>query len=147
MASSAGILMYRRTGPRLEVLLVHPGGPFWRNKDDGAWSIPKGEMDENEDVAAAARREFLEETGCALSGPLEPLGEVRQRGGKRGAHCPSCNANNAFRFEPPRLQRLRRVRRMLHCLPHRYELSNRFRSAPVRFFQHPLQMPCILLSV
>ena len=75
--------MYRRTGPRLEVLLVHPGGPFWRNKDDGAWSIPKGEMDENEDVAAAARREFLEETGCALSGPLEPLGEVRQRGGKR----------------------------------------------------------------
>jgi predicted NUDIX family NTP pyrophosphohydrolase len=83
MASSAGILMYRRTGPRLEVLLVHPGGPFWRNKDEGAWSIPKGEMDENEDAAAAARREFLEETGCALSGPLEPLGEVRQRGGKR----------------------------------------------------------------
>ena len=82
MASSAGILMYRRTGPRLEVLLVHPGGPFWR-KDEGAWSIPKGEMDENEDAAAAARREFLEETGCALSGPLEPLGEVRQRGGKR----------------------------------------------------------------
>jgi predicted NUDIX family NTP pyrophosphohydrolase len=81
--SSAGILMYRRTGPRLEVLLVHPGGPFWRNKDEGAWSIPKGEMEENEDAAAAARREFLEETGCALSGPLEPLGEVRQRGGKR----------------------------------------------------------------
>jgi predicted NUDIX family NTP pyrophosphohydrolase len=71
MASSAGILMYRRTGPRFEVPLVHPGGPFWRNKDDGAWSIPKGEMDENEDVTAAARREFLEETGCALSGPLE----------------------------------------------------------------------------
>ena len=75
--------MYRRTGPRLEVLLVHPGGPFWRNKDEGAWSIPKGEMDEDEDAASAARREFLEETGCAFSGLLEPLGDIRQRGGKR----------------------------------------------------------------
>jgi predicted NUDIX family NTP pyrophosphohydrolase len=83
MASSAGILMYRWTGPRLEVLLVHPGGPLWRNKDEGAWSIPKGEMDEDEDASVAARREFLEETGCALSGPLEPLGDIRQRGGKR----------------------------------------------------------------
>jgi predicted NUDIX family NTP pyrophosphohydrolase len=83
MASSAGILMYRRTGPRLEVLLVHPGGPFWRNKDEGAWSIPKGEMDEGEDAAVAARREFLEETGIAVTGPLEPLGDIRQRGGKR----------------------------------------------------------------
>ena len=83
MASSAGILMYRQTGPGLEVLLVHPGGPFWRNKDVGAWSIPKGEMDEGEDAAFAARREFLEETGCSLSGPLKPLGDIRQRGGKR----------------------------------------------------------------
>lgn len=83
MASSAGILMYRWTGPGLEVLLIHPGGPFWRNKDEGAWSIPKGEMDEGEDAAVAARREFLEETDCVLSGPLEPLGDVRQRGGKR----------------------------------------------------------------
>ena len=81
--SSAGILMYRQAGPGLEVLLVHPGGPFWRNKDAGAWSIPKGEMDEGEDAAVAARREFLEETGCALAGSLEPLGEIRQRGGKR----------------------------------------------------------------
>jgi predicted NUDIX family NTP pyrophosphohydrolase len=83
MASSAGILMYRWTGPRLEVLLVHPGGPFWRNKDEGAWSIPKGEIDEGEDAAVAAQREFLEETGCAVSWPLEPLGDIRQRGGKR----------------------------------------------------------------
>ena len=81
--SSAGILMYRQTGPGLEVLLVHPGGPFWRNKDAGAWSIPKGEMAEGEDAAVAARREFREETGCALVGPLEPLGDIRQRGGKR----------------------------------------------------------------
>jgi predicted NUDIX family NTP pyrophosphohydrolase len=75
--------MYRRTGPGLEVLLVHPGGPFWRNKDEGAWSIPKGEMAEGEGAAVAARREFQEETGCDLSGPFEPLGEIRQRGGKR----------------------------------------------------------------
>jgi predicted NUDIX family NTP pyrophosphohydrolase len=83
MASSAGILMYRRTGRALEVLLVHPGGPFWKNKDEGAWSIPKGEIDEGEDAALAAGREFLEETGCDISGPLEPLGDIRQRGGKR----------------------------------------------------------------
>jgi len=83
MASSAGILMYRRSGPKLEVLLVHPGGPFWRNKDEGAWSIPKGEMDDGEDATIAARREFLEETDIAISGVLEPLGEIRQRGGKR----------------------------------------------------------------
>ena len=79
MAVSAGILMYRQTGTELEVLLVHPGGPFWRNKDEGAWSVPKGEMHEGEDAAVAARREFLEETGCDLSGPLEPLGGIRQR--------------------------------------------------------------------
>jgi predicted NUDIX family NTP pyrophosphohydrolase len=83
MASSAGVLMYRQTGPKLEVLLVHPGGPFWRNRDEGAWSIPKGEMDEGEDAAVAARREFLEETGCTLSGTLELLGDIRQHGGKR----------------------------------------------------------------
>jgi predicted NUDIX family NTP pyrophosphohydrolase len=75
--------MYRQAGPRLEVLLVHPGGPFWRNKDEGAWSIPKGEMDKDEDAAGAARREFLEETGIAIPGELELLGEIRQRGGKR----------------------------------------------------------------
>lgn len=75
--------MYRRSGPTLEVLLVHPGGPYWRRKDIGAWSIPKGEIDADEDAAVAARREFMEETGVALTGPLRPLGEIRQRGGKR----------------------------------------------------------------
>ncbi|WP_456636655.1 NUDIX domain-containing protein [Bradyrhizobium sp. USDA 10063] len=81
--ASAGILMYRRSGPRLEVLLVHPGGPYWRRKDEGAWSIPKGEMDGEEDATAVARREFAEETGVVLDRPLEPLGEIRQRAGKR----------------------------------------------------------------
>lgn len=75
--------MYRRVASKLEVLLVHPGGPYWRRKDEGAWSIPKGEMDSGEDAMSAASREFTEETGGALAGPLEPLGEVRQRGGKR----------------------------------------------------------------
>jgi len=82
-ASSAGILLYRRTSPKLEVLLVHPGGPYWRKKDEGVWSIPKGEIDEGEDAEIAARREVQEETGVALSVPLEPRGEIRQRGGKR----------------------------------------------------------------
>ncbi|NYE22299.1 NUDIX domain-containing protein [Pigmentiphaga litoralis] len=81
--TSAGILMYHVRDGRLEVLLVHPGGPFWRNKDAGAWSIPKGEVDEGEDDAAAARREFHEELGTRPEGDLIPLGEVRQRSGKR----------------------------------------------------------------
>ncbi|MEA2863340.1 MAG: hypothetical protein QOC84_1296 [Bradyrhizobium sp.] len=75
--------MYRRIGTKLEVLLAHPGGPYWRRKDQGAWTIPKGEIDAGEDAIDAARREFAEETGVALAGPLEPLGEIRQRAGKR----------------------------------------------------------------
>jgi predicted NUDIX family NTP pyrophosphohydrolase len=75
--------MYRRGASKLEVLLVHPGGPYWRRKDEGAWSIPKGEINADEDAGLAAVREFAEETGVALTGPLQPLGEIRQRGGKR----------------------------------------------------------------
>jgi predicted NUDIX family NTP pyrophosphohydrolase len=80
---SAGILLYRaaRDGP--EVLLVHPGGPFWARKDAGAWSIPKGEHDDGEDPRACALREFEEETGAALPpGELIELGSVKQKGGK-----------------------------------------------------------------
>lgn len=79
---SGGILLYRRHNSELEVFLVHPGGPFWAKKDDGAWSIPKGELDDEEDAMAAARREFAEETGCAIEGELLPLAPVKQRGGK-----------------------------------------------------------------
>jgi predicted NUDIX family NTP pyrophosphohydrolase len=79
---SAGILLFRRTGPQVEVLLVHPGGPFWKNKDDGAWSIPKGEYETDEDPLAAAKRELAEETGLTPSGDFFPLGGVRQTGGK-----------------------------------------------------------------
>jgi predicted NUDIX family NTP pyrophosphohydrolase len=81
---SAGILLYRRRGGDLEVLLVHPGGPFWAKKDLGAWSIPKGEYDQGEDPLRTALRELEEETGHHLpaDGDLLELGEVRQRGGK-----------------------------------------------------------------
>jgi predicted NUDIX family NTP pyrophosphohydrolase len=81
-SQSAGILAFRRQHGRIEVLLVHPGGPFWRNKDAGAWSIPKGEYEAGEDPEAAARREFREELGIELTQDLLPLREIRQRGGK-----------------------------------------------------------------
>ena len=78
---SAGILAYRRVQYGPEVLLVHPVGPYWRKKDDGAWAIPKGEIDASEDPEQAARREFAEELGAAASiGPLRALVEIRQRG-------------------------------------------------------------------
>jgi predicted NUDIX family NTP pyrophosphohydrolase len=82
MVISAGILMYRPGEAGIDVLLVHPGGPFWRNRDRGAWSIPKGELEDGEEPEAAARREFAEELGLQATGPLHSLGEVRQRGGK-----------------------------------------------------------------
>jgi predicted NUDIX family NTP pyrophosphohydrolase len=80
---SAGILLYRITGTAPEVLLVHPGGPFWTRRDAGAWSIPKGEYEEGDDPLACALREFEEETGTALPpGDLIELGSVKQKGGK-----------------------------------------------------------------
>jgi predicted NUDIX family NTP pyrophosphohydrolase len=80
---SAGILLHRRNDGEIEVLLVHPGGPFWAKKDLGAWSIPKGEPEPGEDPQACARREFAEELGSAPpEGELTALGEIRQRGGK-----------------------------------------------------------------
>jgi predicted NUDIX family NTP pyrophosphohydrolase len=79
---SAGIMVYRMRPPGIEVLLVHPGGPFWRNKDLGAWSIPKGEYADGQDAETTARREFAEELGIELTKPLTELGQVKQRGGK-----------------------------------------------------------------
>lgn len=79
---SAGLLLYRRRTSAVDVLLVHPGGPFWRTKDQGAWSIPKGEIDASEEPLAAAVRELKEETGLSIDGPFLSLGQVRQKGGK-----------------------------------------------------------------
>jgi predicted NUDIX family NTP pyrophosphohydrolase len=108
--TSAGIVLYRRHAGVLEVLLVHPGGPFWKNRDDGAWSIPKGEIDAGEDALAAAKRELAEETGVVVEGELVPLTPVRQRAGKlvhAWAAAGDCEAHavtsNVFRMEwPPR---------------------------------------------
>jgi predicted NUDIX family NTP pyrophosphohydrolase len=79
---SAGILLYRRRSGRIEVLLTHPGGPFWRNRDEGAWMIPKGMVEPGEVAAEAALREFEEETGTRLTSNPFPLATVRQAGGK-----------------------------------------------------------------
>lgn len=111
---SAGILLYRLADHGPELLLVHPGGPFWARKDDGAWSIPKGLVDPGEDHQAAARREFAEETGFAPLGNLVPLGLFRQPGGKEiaafaleGEFDPAGLKSNTFSLEwPPRSGRL-----------------------------------------
>jgi predicted NUDIX family NTP pyrophosphohydrolase len=79
---SAGIVLHRTRNETIEVFLVHPGGPLWKNKDAGAWSIPKGEFAEGEDALAAARREFEEETGTSIDGHFVALAPIRQRGGK-----------------------------------------------------------------
>jgi len=107
---SAGVLMYRRGASGLELLLVHPGGPFWKNKDLGAWSIPKGEYAEGEDPLAVAKRELEEETGARPSGDFLPLGDVVQGGGKvvtafalAGDLDPATVRSNTFELEwPPR---------------------------------------------
>jgi predicted NUDIX family NTP pyrophosphohydrolase len=102
--------MYQRRQGELFVLLVHPGGPYWKNKDVGAWSIPKGEFTPGEDPEVVARREFAEELGFAPTGPLQGLGELRQAGGKRvtafaleGDVDVSAVRSNEFEMEwPPR---------------------------------------------
>lgn len=81
--TSAGLLLYRRRAAGVEVLLVHPGGPFWAKKDDGAWSIPKGLYESAEDALVAAQREFAEEVGTSPEGPFLPLGEFKLPSGKR----------------------------------------------------------------
>ena len=79
---SAGVLLYRRAGDGVELLIVHPGGPFWAKRDEGAWSIPKGEYAEDEDPLEAAKREFVEELGKLPRGAITALGEIRQKAGK-----------------------------------------------------------------
>jgi predicted NUDIX family NTP pyrophosphohydrolase len=81
-AISAGLLMFRRSRGDVEVFLVHPGGPFWKNKEAGAWSIPKGVIDPGEEPLAAARREFQEETGIEARGEFLSLGAIQQKAGK-----------------------------------------------------------------
>ena len=113
MKQSAGLLLYRRRDAGLEVLLVHPGGPFWASRDEAAWSIPKGEFAPGEDALAAARREFEEETGFLPAGDALLLG-IRKNGGKaihiwalEGDCDPAAITSNSFTMEwPPRSGRL-----------------------------------------
>jgi predicted NUDIX family NTP pyrophosphohydrolase len=108
---SAGLLMYRgrrEQSNSVEILLAHPGGPFWKNKDDGAWTIPKGEVTPGEDLLAAAIREFTEETGLTPAPPFVPLGEIKQKSGKiihawafQGDCDPAQIRSNTFELEWP----------------------------------------------
>ena len=108
--TSAGILLFRHRPAGVEVMLVHPGGPYWARKDEGAWSIPKGLANEGEDLLAAAKREFLEETGASVDGPFMDLGAHKQPGGKtivafgaEGDFDPALLSSNLFSMEwPPR---------------------------------------------
>ena len=106
--TSAGLLMYHIRGGAIEVLLVHPGGPFWRKKDEGAWSIPKGEVESGEELLATARREFHEELGLEAAGNFIPLTPIRQKGGKvvhawafEGDCDPAAIRGNTFTMEWP----------------------------------------------
>jgi len=111
---SAGVLLFRIKHKKLEVFLVHPGGPFWKNKDVGVWTIPKGEFEEGEAALDAAVREFKEETGHELSGPFHALMPVRQKGGKtvlawasEGDLDPATIVSNTFEIEwPPKSGRM-----------------------------------------
>lgn len=106
--TSAGLLMYRVREGALHVLLVHPGGPLWKNKDAGVWTIPKGEIDAGEDELTTARREFKEETGLDATGPFIELGAIRQQSGKivhawafAGDCDPGALRSNTFSMEWP----------------------------------------------
>jgi predicted NUDIX family NTP pyrophosphohydrolase len=111
---SAGLLMFRIRDGRLQLLLAHPGGPFWKNKDAGTWTIPKGEIRPAEQPLAAARREFAEELGFAPEGNFIALTPIRQKGGKRvqvwafeGDWDPGSLKSNTFQMEwPPRSGRM-----------------------------------------
>lgn len=113
--TSAGLIMYRMRSGELEVLLVHPGGPLWANKDAGTWSIPKGEVRPGEDALATAKREFEEETSISPEGQLRPLTPIKQKSGKivcawafEGDCDPSAVRSNVFKMEwPPRSGRQR----------------------------------------
>jgi predicted NUDIX family NTP pyrophosphohydrolase len=108
MRKSAGLVVYRFTHKEIEIFLVHPGGPYWKGKEIGAWSIPKGEFSDNEEPLTAARREFAEETGQQVEGKFIELNPVKQKGGKmvfawgvEAAVNPETIISNTFKVEYP----------------------------------------------
>lgn len=142
-STSAGVLLYRYRADGLEVLLVRPGGPFWRGKDQGAWQIPKGGIELGESSEAAARREAEEELGVPLTCPLVPLASIRQAGGKRveaftGAQDVDVAAvrSNSFSLEwPPRSGQLREFPEV--------EEARWFSPAAARTAMLPSQLPLL----
>ena len=147
--TSAGLLMYRRKDGALEVLLVHPGGPFWAKKDLGAWTIPKGELEEGEDALTTAQREFQEETGIAPSGPFHSLGSIKQKGGKvvhawafEGDCAAETIQSNTVKMEwPPRSGQWREFPEVDRAEWFRVdEAQRRINSAQVPLLDHLVQM-------
>ena len=141
--------MFRRRDRALEVLLVHPGGPFWARKDLGAWTIPKGELEEGEDALATAQREFEEETGIAPSGPFHSLGSIKQKAGKvvhawafEGDGAAETMRSNTIRMEfPPRSGQWREFPEVDRAEWFRVEAARtRINPAQVPFLDHLVQM-------
>lgn len=142
--TSAGLILFRTQNERLEVLLVHPGGPFWSKKDDGAWFIPKGELAEGEEPLAAAKREFEEETGLEPEGDFLPLGTVKQKSGKKihawafaGACNPDTLKSNTFTIEwPPKSGKMRDFPEI--------DRAGFFTVAQAKAKMHPVEFPLLV---
>jgi predicted NUDIX family NTP pyrophosphohydrolase len=141
---SAGLILFRTRNEKLEVLLVHPGGPFWSKKDDGAWFIPKGELAYGEAPLAGAKREFEEETGLKPDGDFLPLGSVKQKSGKtihawafEGDCDPETLKSNTFTIEwPPKSGRMREFPEI--------DRAGFFTAAQAKAKMHPVEFPLVI---
>lgn len=142
--TSAGLVLFRAQNEHLEVLLVHPGGPFWSKKDDGAWFIPKGELVDGEEPLTGAKREFEEETGLKPEGDFLPLGSVKQKSGKTihaWAFAGDCNPDtlksNRFTIEwPPKSGKMRDFPEI--------DRAGFFTVAQAKAKMHPVEFPLII---
>lgn len=142
--TSAGLILFRTRNEKLELLLVHPGGPFWSRKDDGAWFIPKGELAEGEEPLDCAKREFEEETGMRPEGEFLPLGSVKQKSGKTihaWAFAGDCDADavksNTFTIEwPPKSGKMREFPEV--------DRAGFFTVAQAKAKMHPVEFPLIV---
>lgn len=142
--TSAGLILFRTRNEKLEVLLVHPGGPFWSKKDDGAWFIPKGELAEGEEPLDGAKREFEEETGLKPEGDFLPLGTVKQKSGKTihawafaGDCDPDAVKSNTFTIEwPPKSGKMREFPEV--------DRAGFFTVAQAKAKMHPVEFPLLI---
>lgn len=142
--TSAGLILYRMQSGQLEVLLVHPGGPFWSKKDEGAWFVPKGELNVGEEPLAGAKREFEEETGLKPEGEFLALGSVKQKSGKtivawafEGDCDPSSIKSNTFSIEwPPKSGRQQEFPEI--------DRAGFFTVTQAKAKMHPVEYPLVL---